>query len=53
MTLSFLLSTPGLWQWVEGFPAPSAAAAFLLKDVFLLGAAIITAGEALDAKQRT
>jgi uncharacterized membrane protein YkgB len=45
VTLSFLLSTPGLWQWVEGFPAPSEAAAFLLKDVFLLGAAIVTAGE--------
>jgi uncharacterized membrane protein YkgB len=47
VTLSFLLSTPGLWQWVDGFPAPSEAAAFLLKDVFLLGAAIVTAGEAL------
>jgi reactive chlorine resistance protein C len=45
VTLSFLLSTPGLWQWVEGFPAPSEGAAFLLKDVFLLGAAIVTAGE--------
>jgi reactive chlorine resistance protein C len=46
ITLSFLLSTPGLWQWVEGFPAPTEASAFLLKDVFLLGAAIVTAGEA-------
>jgi uncharacterized membrane protein YkgB len=45
VTLSFLLTTPGLWQWVEGFPAPSGAA-FLLKDVFLLGAAVVTAGEA-------
>ena len=46
VTLSFLISTPGLWQWADGFPAPSEGAAFLLKDVFLLGAAILTAGEA-------
>jgi uncharacterized membrane protein YkgB len=48
-TLSFLLTTPGLWQWVEWFPAPTEGAAFLLKDAFLLGAAISTAGEALEA----
>jgi uncharacterized membrane protein YkgB len=48
-TLSFLLTTPGLWQWVEWFPAPTEGAAFLLKDVFLLGAAVSTAGEALDS----
>lgn len=47
ITLSFLLTTPDLWHWVDGFPAPSSGAAFLLKDVFLLGAAIVTAGEAL------
>jgi reactive chlorine resistance protein C len=46
-TLSFLLTTPGLWHWVDGYPAPNEAAAFLLKDIFLLGAAIVTAGEAL------
>jgi reactive chlorine resistance protein C len=46
VTLSFLLTTPGLWVWVDGFPAPSEGAAFLIKDVFLLGAAIVTAGEA-------
>jgi reactive chlorine resistance protein C len=51
VTLSFLISTPGLWQWVDGFPAPSEGAAFLLKDVFLLGAAIATAGEALREGQ--
>jgi reactive chlorine resistance protein C len=50
VTLSFLLSTPGLWQWVDGFPAPSEGAAFLMKDVFLLGAAIVTAGEAMHKK---
>jgi uncharacterized membrane protein YkgB len=48
-TLSFLVTTPGLWQQVEGFPAPSEAAAFILKDVFLLGAALWTAAEALSA----
>jgi uncharacterized membrane protein YkgB len=49
-TLSFLLTTPGMWQVVDGFPAPSAAGGFLLKDVFLLGAAIATAGEALGSR---
>jgi reactive chlorine resistance protein C len=47
ITLSFLVTTPGMWQVVDRFPAPSAAAGFLLKDVFLLGAAVVTAGEAL------
>lgn len=51
ITLSFLLTTPGIWQWVEWFPAPTEGAAFLLKDVFLLGAALCTAGEALQATQ--
>jgi uncharacterized membrane protein YkgB len=50
ITLSFLLTTPDLWQWVEGFPAPTEGAAFLLKDVFLLGAAVCTAGEALQSE---
>ncbi len=51
-TLSFLVTTPGLWLRVEGFPAPSEAAAFILKDVFLLGAALWTAAEALGASGR-
>jgi reactive chlorine resistance protein C len=49
-TLSFMFSTPGLWHFEEWYPLPvptSAAGAFLMKDVFLLGAAIWTAGEAL------
>lgn len=45
-TLSFLVTTPGLWMLADGYPAPSIAAAFLLKDLFLLGAAVWTAGEA-------
>jgi reactive chlorine resistance protein C len=48
-TLSLLFSTPGLWHVVERFPLPvtTADGGFLMKDVFLLGAAIWTAGEAL------
>jgi reactive chlorine resistance protein C len=48
-TLSFLLSTPGLWHLAEWHPLPATNAdgGFLMKDVFLLGAAIWTAGEAL------
>jgi len=50
-TLSFLFSTPGVWAWVEMFPlpVPSEAGGFLLKDVFLLGAAAWSAGEAWRA----
>lgn len=50
-TLSFLFSTPRVWAWVDGFPlpVPSEAGGFLLKDVFLLGAAVWSAGEARRA----
>jgi reactive chlorine resistance protein C len=50
-TLSFLFTTPGVWAWVEMFPlpVPSEAGGFLLKDVFLLGAAAWSAGEAWRA----
>jgi reactive chlorine resistance protein C len=51
VTVSFLFSTPGLWQWVDGYPAPSEGAGFLMKDLFLLGAAIVTAGEARRASR--
>jgi uncharacterized membrane protein YkgB len=53
-TLSFLASAPGVWVRVPGFalPVPSALGAFLLKDVFLLGAALWSAGEALAAGRR-
>jgi len=49
-TLSFLFTTPGAWSSVPGFPLPIATStgALLLKDGFLLGAAIVTAGEALE-----
>lgn len=49
-TLSFLFSTPGTWASVEGFPlpVPAGAGGFLIKDLFLLGGAVLTAGEALS-----
>lgn len=46
-TLSFLVTTPGVWQPGYGFPSLSGAPGqFLLKDLVLLGAAIWSAGEA-------
>ncbi len=49
-TLSFLITTPGIWEPGYGFPALSTSSGeFLLKDILLLGAAIWTGGEALAA----
>ncbi len=54
ITLSFLLTTPGVWQPGYGFPALSPAPGqFLAKDLVLLGTAIWTAGEALRASDPT
>jgi uncharacterized membrane protein YkgB len=47
-TLSFLATTPGAWAHVDGFVVPGEAGAFIIKDVFLLGAALWTASEALE-----
>ena len=48
-TLSFIFSTPG-WESTLGFPALSVVPGqFLLKDLVLLGAAFVTAGEALQS----
>jgi len=43
ITLTFLFSTPGAWVSVPGFPLPvtGEAGAFLIKDVFLFGAAFV------------
>ncbi|MBA2334208.1 MAG: DUF417 family protein [Blastocatellia bacterium] len=50
ITLTFVLTTPGVWQPGYGFPFPSPMPGqFLLKDLLSLGAAIWTAGEALRA----
>jgi uncharacterized membrane protein YkgB len=53
-TLSFLLTTPGAWIAVSDFPLPvtTGTGSFLIKDVFLLGGAIIAAGEALLNRHR-
>jgi uncharacterized membrane protein YkgB len=53
-TLSFLFTTPGVWTSVPGFPLPvtTATGAFLIKDIFLLGGAIVTAGEAILNRRR-
>jgi uncharacterized membrane protein YkgB len=48
-TLSFLLSTPGVWQPHYGFPFLSGAGQFLVKDLVFLGAAVWTAGDSLSA----
>ncbi|MFL5313080.1 MAG: YkgB family protein [Myxococcales bacterium] len=50
-TLSFLVTTPGVWASVPGFPlpVPNEIGAFLVKDLFLLGAALWSAAEALRA----
>jgi uncharacterized membrane protein YkgB len=52
ITLSFLLSTPGVWQEGHGFPFLSGMVGqFLIKDVVLFAASVWTAGEALRAVQ--
>ena len=52
-TLSFLASAPGVWVHVDGFVVPNETGAFLVKDLFLLGAALWTASEALEAARVT
>ena len=47
-TLSFVVTTPGVWQAGYGFPALSGfPGQFLIKDVLLLGAAIWTLADSL------
>ena len=53
VTLTFVFTTPGVWQPGYGFPFPSPMPGqFLAKDLLMLGAAIWTAGEALRAARR-
>ncbi|MFF7191555.1 YkgB family protein [Streptomyces sp. NPDC008222] len=52
-TLSFLATTPEAWQERHGEPKLSLAGQFLVKDVVLLGASLLTAAESLQAGQRT
>jgi uncharacterized membrane protein YkgB len=52
-TLTFLFTTPGVWQPGYGFPFPSPMPGqFIAKDLALLGIAIWSAGEALRAARR-
>lgn len=54
LTLTFLLSTPGIIQMGFSFPYISPMPGqFLLKDIVLLGASVWTAGEALLAVRTT
>jgi uncharacterized membrane protein YkgB len=46
LTVSFLFSTPGAFQFSHGVPWLGGAGQFLIKDVVLLGASISTAAEA-------
>ena len=50
-TLSFLVTTPDLWGAVPTFPlpVPDETASFIVKDVFLLGIAGMSAYEARKA----
>lgn len=54
-TLSFLLTTPGVWEpSLGGFPALSAIPGqFLIKDLALLGISLWSLGEAWKASERT
>ncbi len=50
VTLSFTVTTPGVWQEGYGFPFPSPLPGqFLAKDILFLGASLWSAGEALRA----
>src|SRR5689334_14636553 len=53
-TLSFLVTTPGVWEpSLGGFPALShRPGEFLIKDLALLGISLWTLGEAWKASQR-
>jgi uncharacterized membrane protein YkgB len=53
-TLSFLVTTPGVWESTAGgFPALSVIPGqFLIKDLALLGISLWTLGEAWKASER-
>jgi uncharacterized membrane protein YkgB len=48
-TLSFLATTPEAWQEKSGEPKLSPAGQFLIKDIVLLGACLLTADDSLHA----
>ena len=49
VTVSFLFTTPGAFERVDGLWVPGSAGSFLIKDLTLLGAALYTAAEARRA----
>jgi reactive chlorine resistance protein C len=54
ITLTFTLSTPGVWQPGYGFSFPSPMPGqFLAKDLLFLGGALWTAGESLRAASQS
>lgn len=52
-TLSFLFTTPGIWEAsAGGFPLLSSTGQFIVKDVALLGVAVWTLTDALRSARR-
>lgn len=51
-TLSFLFTTPGVWQEGHGAPKLSMVGQFLIKDSVLLGASLLATAESLRAIRR-
>jgi uncharacterized membrane protein YkgB len=51
-TLSFLATTPGVWQENHRAPKLSLVGQFLAKDTVFLGAALLTAADSLEAAHR-
>ncbi len=51
-TLSFLATTPGVWQENHRAPKLSLVGQFLAKDSVLLGASLLTAADSLRAAHR-
>jgi len=52
ITLSFLATTPGVWQENYGAPKLSLVGQFLAKDTVFLGASLLTAADSLQAAHR-
>ncbi len=51
-TLSFLATTPGIWQENHGAPKLSMVGQFLLKDSVFLGASLLTAADSARCATR-
>lgn len=51
-TLSFLFTTPGVWQEGHGAPKLSMVGQFLIKDGVFLGASLLATAESLRATRR-